>query len=97
MAKADQRDLLPRIAVATLLIWGERDARSPLTVARQFAELIPDARLVVIPSAGHMSNLDRPAPFKDAVRDSAACTRRARRLCTTTDDAHPSLAPARSR
>ena len=30
MAEADQRDLLPRIAVPTLLIWGELDARSPL-------------------------------------------------------------------
>jgi pimeloyl-ACP methyl ester carboxylesterase len=34
MAEADQRDLLPRIAVPTLLIWGELDARSPLSVAR---------------------------------------------------------------
>ena len=42
MAEADQRDLLPRIAVPTLLIWGELDARSPLSVARQFEETIPD-------------------------------------------------------
>jgi pimeloyl-ACP methyl ester carboxylesterase len=28
MAEADQRDLLPRIAVPTLLIWGELDARA---------------------------------------------------------------------
>jgi len=49
MAEADQRDLLPRIAVPTLLIEGELDARSPLNVARQFAEAIPDAELVVIP------------------------------------------------
>ena len=38
MAEADQRDLLPRIAVPTLLIWGEQDARSPLSVARQFEQ-----------------------------------------------------------
>ena len=68
MAEADQRDLLPRISVPTLLIWGERDARSPLTVARQFEEAIPDAELVVIPDCGHVSNLERPAPFNDAVR-----------------------------
>ena len=43
MAEADQRDLLPRIAVPTLLIWGELDARSPLSVARQFEQAIPDA------------------------------------------------------
>jgi hypothetical protein len=36
MAEADQRDVLSRIRVPTLLIWGELDARSPLTIARQF-------------------------------------------------------------
>jgi len=69
MAEADQRDLLPRIAVPTLLIWGELDARSPLTVARQFEEAIPDAKLVVIPGAGHVSNLEAPEAFNDAVRE----------------------------
>ena len=69
MAEADQRDLLPRIAVPTLLIWGELDARSPLTVARQFEEAIPDAKLVVIPGAGHVSNLEQPELFNDAVRE----------------------------
>jgi pimeloyl-ACP methyl ester carboxylesterase len=68
MAEADQRDLLPRIAVPTLLIWGELDARSPLNVAAQFERAIPDTKLVVIPGAGHMSNLEQPEPFNDAVR-----------------------------
>ena len=69
MAEADQRDLLPRIAVPTLLIWGELDARSPLNVAHQFEDAIPDAKLIVIPGAGHMSNLEAPELFNHAVRD----------------------------
>jgi pimeloyl-ACP methyl ester carboxylesterase len=68
MAAADQRDLLPRIAVPTLLIWGEVDVRSTLDVARQFEEAIPDTTLVVLSGAGHMSNLERPGEFNDAVR-----------------------------
>ena len=68
MAEADQRDLLPRIAVPTLLIWGELDARSPLNVARQFAQAIPDAELVVIPGCGHISNLERPEQLNQTVR-----------------------------
>ena len=68
MAEADQRDLLPRIAVPTLLVWGELDARSPLGVARQFERAIPDTELVVIPGAGHVSNLERPDRFNQAVR-----------------------------
>jgi len=69
MAEADQRDLLPRIAVPTLLIWGEQDGRSPLSVARQFEQAIPGAKLVVIPGAGHVSNLEAPERFNDAVRE----------------------------
>ena len=69
MAGADQRDVLGRIAVPTLLIWGELDARSPMRVAREFECSIPAARLVVIPGAGHVSNLDQPERFNDAVRE----------------------------
>jgi pimeloyl-ACP methyl ester carboxylesterase len=68
MAEADLSDLLPLIAVPILLIWGEQDARSPLSVARQFEAAIPGAELVVIPQAGHVSNLERPEQFNDAVR-----------------------------
>jgi pimeloyl-ACP methyl ester carboxylesterase len=68
MAQTDQRDLLPRITVPTLLIWGDSDARSPLTVAGQFEDAIPGAELVVIPGAGHVSNLEQPGPFNEAVR-----------------------------
>jgi pimeloyl-ACP methyl ester carboxylesterase len=69
MAETDQRDLLPRIAVPTLLVWGEQDARSPLAIARQFERAIPDTRLVVIPDAGHVSNLEQPERFNGAVRE----------------------------
>lgn len=69
MAEADQRELLPQISVPTLLIWGELDARSPLRVARQFEQAIPDAELVVIPDAGHISNLERPEQLNGAVRE----------------------------
>jgi pimeloyl-ACP methyl ester carboxylesterase len=69
MAEADQRDLLPRIAVPTLLIWGELDARSPLGVARQLEQAIPDTKLVVIPGCGHVSNLEQPEQLNEAVRE----------------------------
>jgi pimeloyl-ACP methyl ester carboxylesterase len=69
MAETDMRDLLHRIAVPTLLVWGEEDARSPLAVARQFDRAIPDTTLVVIPDAGHVSNLEQPERFNEAVRE----------------------------
>jgi pimeloyl-ACP methyl ester carboxylesterase len=69
MSEADQRDLLPHVAVPTLLIWGESDGRSPPSVARQFEEAIPDTKLVLIPECGHVSNLERPDEFNEAVRE----------------------------
>jgi pimeloyl-ACP methyl ester carboxylesterase len=69
MAEADQRDLLPRVVVPTLLVWGELDARSPLSVASQFERAIPNAKLVVLPGAGHLSHLEQPVQFNDAVRE----------------------------
>jgi len=68
MAEADLSEILPRIAVPALLVWGEQDARSPLTVARQFERAIPDTTLVTIPGAGHVSNLECPERFDEAVR-----------------------------
>jgi pimeloyl-ACP methyl ester carboxylesterase len=67
LARADTRDLLPRIAVPTLLVWGDQDGRSPIAVGRAFEAAIPGARLEVIEDAGHVSNLDRPREFNAAV------------------------------
>ena len=68
MAETDLSALLPLIAVPTLLIWGQEDARSPLSVAQQFHEAIPDSTLVVIKDAGHLCHLEQPAQVNDAVR-----------------------------
>ena len=87
MAEVDQRDLLPRIAVPSLLIWGELDARSPLGVARQFEAAIPHAELVVIAGAGHISNLQRPDEFNAAVRAFCSRTRAAPIRAATAQDA----------
>lgn len=69
MAETDLSDLLPHVAVPTLLLWGASDVRSPLTVARQFEKAIPDTELVVIEGAGHLSHLERPAKVNAAVRE----------------------------
>ena len=41
MAEADLSDLLPYLAVPTLLFCGHLDVRSPLSIARQFEEAVP--------------------------------------------------------
>ena len=72
MAKAladnDTSDLLATIHVPTLLLWGEHDQRSPLSVAEHFRSAIPGAELIVIPGAGHVSNMEQPGAFHAHVR-----------------------------
>ena len=68
MTETDLRDLLPQISVPTLLIWGDSDVRSPLKVARQFREAIPNNQLVVIEGAGHLSHLEQPDQVNHALR-----------------------------
>jgi pimeloyl-ACP methyl ester carboxylesterase len=67
-AEVDTTHLLPGIGVPTLLIWGDDDRRSPLSVAEQFHAAIPGAELAVIPNAGHVSNMERPDVFNSHVR-----------------------------
>jgi pimeloyl-ACP methyl ester carboxylesterase len=47
---------LRRLALATLVVVGERD-RLSLAMAERLAQEIPDARLEVVPGAGHVVNL----------------------------------------
>ncbi|MDR2361012.1 MAG: alpha/beta hydrolase [Oscillospiraceae bacterium] len=56
----DLRQLLPNIAVPTLLLYGERDADTPPENGRLMASLIPDAGFVLVPHAGHYAHLDNP-------------------------------------
>ena len=82
MAQTDQRDLLPRIAVPTLLVWGDSDARSPLSVARQFKDAIrtPSSRSSRAPVTSATSN--SPVPSTTRSERSVAITRQATRQLT---------------
>jgi pimeloyl-ACP methyl ester carboxylesterase len=70
MAEADLRDVLPTIAVPTLLIYGAEDVRSPRGVAEEMHAAIPGSTLVVLPEVGHQCNVEAADRFNDAVRRS---------------------------
>lgn len=53
---------LPRIDRRTLVIHGDSDLLVPTPNARILADRIPNARLVILPEAGHMFPTDQPAP-----------------------------------
>lgn len=67
-ARADLRDVLPTISVPTLLLYGERDRRSPVHVATEMHAQIPGSRLAVVPGVGHALNLEAPEAFNAEVR-----------------------------
>jgi 3-oxoadipate enol-lactonase len=66
--RADSTDLLAGITCPTLVIVGEQDTLTPPTLAQEYAAQIPGAQLVVIQHAGHLSNLEQPEAFVEAVR-----------------------------
>ena len=65
--RADSTELLGGITCPTLVIVGEQDALIPPTVTQDYASRIPGAQFAVIPQAGHLSNLEQPEAFLQAI------------------------------
>jgi 2-succinyl-6-hydroxy-2,4-cyclohexadiene-1-carboxylate synthase len=59
---------LSDLAMPTLLLTGALDPKYPDVTARS-AERIPDARRVLVPDAGHNVHAERPAAYRQAVKD----------------------------
>ena len=68
--------LLEGIKVPTLVLAGQEDGALP--ACRFIHDKIKDSQLVVIPGAGHLSNLDQPAEFNHAVLEYLASIDRTR-------------------
>jgi 3-oxoadipate enol-lactonase len=67
--RIDARDILPTIEAPALVIVGEHDSISNVEEMREMADAIPNAGWVVVPEAGHLSNLENPTVFNTAVMD----------------------------
>ena len=67
MHRPDSMPLLANVTVPTLVITGEEDEMIPVDESRRMAAAIKDAKLVIIPGAGHLSNLEQPEAFNSAV------------------------------
>ncbi|MGA7742651.1 MAG: alpha/beta hydrolase [Polyangia bacterium] len=65
--RPDRTAELPEIAVPTLVVVGSDDALSSPAEARVMAAAMPDARVVEIPGAAHLSNLENPDAFSAAL------------------------------
>lgn len=65
--RPDMSERLGEIAVPTLIVVGEDDAISPLNDAQLMYDRLPNAQLIIIPKAGHMSPFEEPEAFNRAV------------------------------
>lgn len=52
-----------------LIVWGEKDQQNPLKYAQRLHREIPEARLVIIPDAGHLVLFDAPDKVAGALND----------------------------
>jgi pimeloyl-ACP methyl ester carboxylesterase len=66
--RADRRPDLPAMAVPALVIVGSQDGLTPPALSETMAAALPDAGLLVIDGAGHLTALERPDEFAAAVR-----------------------------
>jgi pimeloyl-ACP methyl ester carboxylesterase len=66
-ARPDVTSMLPTITVPTLILVGGDDAISTATEMRTIAEAIPNAQFVEIPSAGHMTTMEKPEEVNAAL------------------------------
>ncbi|MCP9455467.1 MAG: alpha/beta hydrolase [Nitrospira sp.] len=74
MAMAERPDSIPLLRSMTCpvhIIAGEMDQATPPADAQLMADCIPHSHLTIIAGAGHLSNLEQPDDFNQAVRKFA--------------------------
>ena len=65
--RPDSAPTLAQIDVPILILHGEQDQLIPLDEARAMASTARRARLVTLPEAGHLPNLEQPEQFNAEV------------------------------
>ena len=66
LSTLDQRALLPKITSPTLVIAGRHDMSTPVAAGEYIRSQIPGASLTIL-DAAHISNVEQPHAFTDAV------------------------------
>lgn len=70
--RPDSTPILPTIDVPTTIVVGSADAMTPPPMSEAMAGAIPNAELIVLEGAGHLSNLEDSEGFLSALRQLAA-------------------------
>lgn len=68
MGAMDLRDRLALIAAPTAIVVGDEDMATPIAMAEQLQQRIPDAHLEIIAGCRHLSVIERPDAVTTAIR-----------------------------
>jgi 3-oxoadipate enol-lactonase len=68
-SREDSISTLEDIGVPTLVVVGEQDRLTPQTEATLIQARVKDSRLVVVPDAGHLPNIEQPVAFDEALAE----------------------------
>lgn len=66
--RPDRGPMLPHVAVPTLIITGGNDTLIDKRESEAMHDAVPGSELVVIPEAGHLTNIEAPDAFNSALR-----------------------------
>jgi pimeloyl-ACP methyl ester carboxylesterase len=76
IVNTDMEPYLDKIRCPTLLVWGDKDAETPLYAAEIMREKIPVSRLAVFENCGHFAYLEESYKFlkitEDFLKESVA-------------------------
>jgi len=67
MTRPDSTPLLQQIHCPTLIVVGDEDTITPPALSDSMHRAIAGSELVVIPGAGHLSSVEQPGAFNDAL------------------------------
>jgi pimeloyl-ACP methyl ester carboxylesterase len=65
----DAREFLPDVCVPTLIVAAEHDTFTPMTLAEEMADSIPNAELEVIEEASHAAPVEQPDRIAERIED----------------------------
>jgi len=67
--RQDARVRAERSDLPVLIVWGENDRWTPLSMGQSAHELLPGSHFVVMPGCGHAPYFEDPASFVDIVSE----------------------------
>jgi len=65
--RQDSQDILARYAGPALVVVGDKDELTPPEKSLEMQKLLAKGSLVILPGAGHLSNLEAPVEFNRAL------------------------------